>query len=220
MQDNEKKLWDRVLNGELDIDHPEVIAMETQSNIFANRLAKLRQAQIELSDAKLDMDMVLEEARNAPILEKDRRYLADMPSQKATHTAQQHQLRLVRWGGLAAALLVAGLSFAWYQNTRSDVSDDPGPVMGQNNPIQLQHPITSPDAFDRFEWQVEQKLGTWFTVHVIDLATGEDFTSDVVTQNQWIPETALPLQSIRWYVVMHFSSGAEPVVSPSVEVFL
>ncbi|HPF13507.1 MAG: hypothetical protein H6830_01610 [Planctomycetes bacterium] len=216
----EKHLWERVLRGEVDIEDSEVVAMAARSHTFSVEVEKLRHVQTELAGAQRDMIQILEEARQAPVLDKDRRLLEHIPelTSKTSHAPWL-------WGkrsklSALAALLVAVLGFAWYQNSGSREAQNPGPVLGGSAAITLVAPKEGATSLEHFEWQGELEFGSWYVVHVLDLETQEEVTSPRLSSHQWNPATPLTARHVRWFVVLHSPSGTEPVVSPALEVSL
>ncbi|MEZ5974597.1 MAG: hypothetical protein R3E96_07075 [Planctomycetota bacterium] len=212
MDENEKLLWERVCRGELDIDSPEVVAAAKDSHFIAMEVQRFQQVQEQLNLAGAEMQEVLREARSAPVLDSDRKLLG--PSLGGAGKA-----RAGKWSRIAgvAALLIAALGVAWFQGLIGSNPKGPGPALGSQSQLQLITPTQDGHAFDRFAWRGVSKFGAWYVVHVIDLDSGNEFTSPRLQESPWVPADPLTAKHIRWYVVLHEAS-ADPVTSATAEV--
>lgn len=126
-----------------------------------------------------------------------------------------NNLRLLRWAGLAAGVLLLVLA----GRVLLPPSDGPGPgdpdaVLGTESG--LVHPVGPVQAYAPFRWDVELPAGGHFKVRVE--AEGFRLESERLYEQEWTPsDTQDWPTSIRWTLTVHGGSGQDDVAASLVE---
>ena len=216
MRPEEKKLWDALLDGQLDMETLREPLMDHYSPEFIRAVQDLRDLSADLDrDGKI-MEEVLAEAQAAAVTDEDRALLEHMPPHAGSVAGGTTQpawgRRVAPWVAVAASLLVA---FTAYRFSRPP-QEEPGPQLGGPEAIQATHPIGGGADFREFRWSASSRLGAWYVVHVTDEQSGQTWTSEKLSESTWTPDPPIAAQRIRWHVEAYDPSTGEPTSSSSV----